>query len=217
MITKGAKNDILLGASGSYSTARDILKHRVWDTYPFAATIGNHVFFSQPQGSQWKAAGQAKRLNETNVTTAGQLPNGQTFLVKRIGVSLISPLAQNQSEVETLVQSYYNIMQSSVFDIQIAGRSYDYQIHGREFLPAVAVCEVGTANVNRVGDFITGGWSSLDNTPIFIDQLVNFNVNLTLNNADANVVTILNAGCADLLAAYCAMQVTLEGTLTRAK
>jgi hypothetical protein len=229
-ITKTAKNMIQLGAGGSYSTARDAIRHQVWDTRYFAATPSDSTYFSQPVGAGWTPAGATKTKNETNLLDSGKLPNGQTFLITRMGVSLMShyevglTTATTWPNASLIAQAYTNVMQCSVFEIRIAGREYDFQVHGRQFLPALSIngYNAGTAgSVARVGDTIVSGWIKLDPSPIFLDELVSFNVTQLVNNADTTNINLAGKPLYNstlwLNAYHCTMQVTLEGFLTRAK
>lgn len=228
-ITKTARNMIQLGAGGSYSTARDAIRHQVWDTRYFGQTPSDTTYFTQPIGSAWRN-NVSKSKNETNMLDSGKLPNGQTLLLTRIGVALIS--AYNPGDLSgggldtnasLLAQSYVNLMQSSVFEIRIAGREFDFQIHGRQFIPALCIHghnSSAAGTVTRIGDTIVNGWVKLEPSPIFLDELVSFNVTQLCSNPDsqisgsgaslANSFLLLNAN-------YSTMQVTLEGMLTRAK
>jgi len=230
-ITKTARNMIQLGAGGSYSNARDAIKHQIWDTRYFAVAPSDNTFFAQPIGSQWRIGSKTK--NETNLQDSGKLPNGQTFLITRIGVALISAydvgVTCNQSAAPVanaalVAQAYVNIMQSSIFEIRIAGREYDFQIHGRQFLPALCINGYNTSSAGSVvrnGDTIINGWVKLDPSPIFLDELVSFNVAQLVQNADTTNILKdakpLNNSFLWLSTFFCTMQLTLEGFLTRAK
>lgn len=219
-LTRGAKNDIDLGRGGSYSVSRDVIKHWLWDTYAIPAAPVSNTFFSQPVGAPF--AGGIKTLTETNLTDSGKLPNGQTFLIKKMGIGLSVPINQGDDLAASLVQDFANLIQSVVFEIHVAGREFDYQIPGRAFLPQVFVCGTQDNNTNaeqpsRVGDVITSGFSSLDNTPIYLDQLVSFSVNMRYNQAQAAHGTKISTSCTALNTEYAKLVVMLEGTLTRAK
>lgn len=217
-LTAQATRDIGLGSGGSYSVSRDAIKHQIWDTRFFQQAVIDFTFFSQPIGSPWRL-GQ-KSLTETNIYNAGQLPNGQTFLARRMGIGLLSHYLQASTNAADIAQAFVNLMQSSVFEVLIRGRDFDFQIHGRQFLPspiALYSDTASTVNAIRVGDMLASGWVTLDPAPIFIDQLVNFSVLHRLGNPDAQVTTILNADSSLLNGTYGDLQVTLEGFLTRAK
>jgi len=228
MITKTAKNMIQLGAGGSYSTARDAIRHTVWDTRYFGTAPTDSTYFVQPIGAAWRVGTKTK--NETNMGDSGKLPNGQTFLITRMSVALISAYdvglttAAGWPNASLLAQAYVNIMQSSIFEIRVAGREFDFQIHGRQFLPALCIngYNAGTAgSVARIGDTIVSGWIKLDPSPIFLDELVSFNVTQICDNADTTNIKAtakpLNNSFLWLSTYFCTMQVALEGFLTRAK
>lgn len=227
-ITKTARNMIQLGAGGSYSTARDGIRHQVWDTRYFATTPSDNTYFVQPIGSAWRVGSKTK--NETNLADSGKLPNGQTFLITRMGVALISAYEVGTTGAATwpnasiIAQAYTNIMQSSVFEIRIAGREFDFQVHGRQFLPALCIngYNAGTAgSVARIGDTIVSGWIKLEPSPIFLDELVSFNVTQICDNADTTNIKASGKPLYNsflwLNTYFCTMQVCLEGFLTRAK
>jgi hypothetical protein len=150
----------------------------------------------------------------------GKLPRGQVFLAIRMGIQCIIPPALDATVSDDYIQSFIGILDSSVFEVKITGREYDYQIHGSEFLPILKI----SGNTGSTSTVVTGGavypqagWSSLKPTPIIIDEQVSFNVKQTLANPDSNVDTILDTYASLLNGAYATMKVTLEGLLTRAK
>lgn len=225
-ITKTAANMIRMGAGGSYSNARDAIRHQIWDTRSFhgATTISNNTFFSQPIGAGYVNSGTKTKV-ETNLTDSGKLPNGQTFLVTRISVGLLSNYNMGSTgnssfpKASILAQAYVNIMQSSVFEIRVAGREYDFQVHGRQFLPSLCVNGENASGLgsSRHGDTVVSGWIKLDPSPIFLDELVSFQVTQTIDNGNSSVVSTLNSSVTWLAAQYAGLQVCLEGFLTRAK
>lgn len=215
MLTAKAMEYINLGTGGSYSLARDAIAHRIWDTRSFGSTAQGYTFFSQPVGSAW-IGGTAKTVNEVNIYDSGKLPNGQTFLINRFGVALVSI---NASAVTTMSQleSFATLLSSSVFEIKLQGRDFDFQCHGRNLLPMPLYGSDSSGTNGRVGDFITSGWMKLDPTPIFLDQLVGFQVNHRLQNPVPALQTILDTAASDLSTYYGQMMVILDGFLTRAK
>ena len=215
MLTAQMGNDIAMGQGGSYSASRDVIKHWVWDTRYFGTVISDFSFFSQPINAAWGAIG-AKTKSETNFTDSGKLPNGQTFLAKKIRIALLSFLGAAATNGTTITQAFVNIISSSIFQIQIPGREFDLQIHGSAFIPSISVDTITTVGT-RKGDLIASGVVNFSDSPIFVDQLVGFNVVQNILNADPAVITILNANATLLNGAACKMQVLVEGTLTRAK
>jgi hypothetical protein len=227
-ITKTAANMIRMGAGGTYSNARDAIRHQIWDTRMIGTSPSDNTYFSQPIGAPWASTGTKTKI-ETNLTDSGKLPNGQTILVTRISVALMSHYDMGSTGNATfpnapiLAQAYVNVMQSSVFEIRVAGREFDFQVHGRQFLPSLCVngSMAATLGAARNGDTVVSGWIKLDPSPIFLDELVSFQVNQIVTNGDiANVnfsgKSLFNS-CAWLAANFCTMQVCLEGFLTRAK
>lgn len=217
MLTKQAMEYIDLGTGGSYSLSRDAIKHQIWDTRFFGTTVSDFTFFTQPQGAAWRIGN--KSINETNLLDSGKLPNGQTFLMTRIGVALMTYAAASTTNGADLSQAFLNLLDSSVFEIVIAGREFDFQFHGSQLRarPIHYVGDGGVVGIVRVGDSIASGWLKLDPAPIFVDQLVTFSVRHRLNNPDTNILTVLNAAATLLNGIYATMQVTIEGFLTRAK
>jgi hypothetical protein len=217
-LTTGAQKMIDLGRGGSYSVSRDAIKHQIWDTRTFGTSRSDFTFFSQPQGAQWKT-NFIKTINETNMNDSGKLANGQTFVITRMGLGLTTALQSTATNGANLVQAFYNILQSSVFNIIVAGRDFDFQVHGRQFITPIAVNSPTAATVyaQQVGDQVASGWVKLDPSPIFLDQLVSFKVQQLFNNPDTSIQTVLDANCALLNGIYASMTVTLEGFLTRAK
>lgn len=228
MLTQKALEYLKLGTGGSYSLARDAIAHRLWDTRSFASTAQSYTYFSQPIATPW-LGGSFKSLNETNMNNTASLPNGQTFLCNRIGVAVISPAQAAQGQCNSdqhISAAAKEILSSSVFEIILAGRSFDFQAHGRQFLsmPLSAIADAGAASgfpfsgtYSRIGDYIASGWIKLDPTPIFIDQLVSFQVNQQLNNPVPTIKASLDAACLTMSNYNATMMIILDGFLTRAK
>jgi phosphatidylglycerophosphatase A len=206
---------IQMQRSGSYSTARDALKHRLWDSRTFAATITNATFFVQPIGAAWITG--AKTKNETNMVDSGKLPAGQVFLIARMSIGCLAQTAAAGVNPNLVEQAFNLVLANSVFEIKIQGRDYDYQIHGSEFLPRPIAVAGTLAAAYGAGRCLTTGWSKLDPTPIVVDELVGFQVTQEIMQNNATSLAALNAGTAILNTAVSVMQVTLEGLLTRAK
>lgn len=216
-ITNGALEAIALGKGGSYSLSRDVIKHTLYDTAIFGTTATDRTFFTTQIGTAFGAG--AKTINETNMLDSGKLPNGQTFLIQRIGVSFVSAMAVASTNPEAQVQAFNNLMQGTVIEIRIAGREFDFQAPGCVFVPSVAMsANTGAANIGyRSGDTIASGVISLGVTPIFIDQLVTFSVVARMGSGLPAIQTILNANATLLNGVSSALRIKLEGVLTRAK
>jgi hypothetical protein len=213
-LTNEAVQYIRLGEGGSYSLARDAISHRIWDVRTFGTTISDYTYFSQPVGAAY--AGFQKTLNETNLYDTGKLPNGQTFLAQRMGLAAL--VIGTGANAVTAMADFANILSSSVFDFKLAGREYDFQIHGRQFLPTpLAAFGIAASTNARVGDMISAGWVKIGAAPIFLDQLVSFSVVQRVQNAIPTLVTALNTSCTNLNGYYMQLMVIIDGFLTRAK
>lgn len=217
-LTVGAQEKLQAGAGGTYSLARDALKHQLWDTRYFAATISDSTLFTQPINSPWRNS-SFKTINETNMTDNGKLPNGQTFLIERFTVKCISYDTLTQTAPAKVLQAFVNILSSSVFTIKVPGREFDFQLPGTLLLPSVVGYGSGTVSTYgmSVGTQIASGSVKLDPTPIFLGNLIGFSVQHALNNPDSNIVTVLNTSTAALNTANSTLMIALEGFLTRAK
>lgn len=217
MLTKQAYEFIKLGTGGTYSLSRDAIKHNLWDTRFFGTAVTNNTFFAQPLGAPWRAGN--KTINETNLSDSGKLPNGQTFLITHISLGLQTYTQTANTTGHEFPRAFINLLHSSVFEIKVAGRDFDFQVHGSQFLPRpISVSgQLQTNNPVRVGDMFASGIIKLDPAPIFLDQLVSFQVTQTIINADPAVTAILTADSSVLYGGYATMNVVLIGFLTRAK
>ena len=217
-LTNQAVQDINLGRGGSYSLARDVQTHNLWDVRAIPSANTSYSFFSQGIGAAFENGSKDKQ--ETNLADNGKLPTGQTFLVKRIGLALIAPIAAAAVNGATIIQAYNNILQHTLFQLKVAGRDFDLEIHGRQFLPSVAVSNLNAATIyaTRVGDYVASGFYSLGSVPIFLDSLVGFSVPMATRSSNSYVNdTLLPAAFILLNGIYARFMVTLEGVLTRAK
>lgn len=221
MLSQAARELIQMQRSGSYGTERDVLKHRVYDSRFFAAAgvVTDNTFFVNQIGSPWRVG--TKTLSETNMVDSGKLPAGQIFLVVRMSVRCITFAIPAGIVPSQLEQSFINVLDSSVFELKIQGREFDYQIHGSEFLPR-PLAGAGTlaGAYSGAGMCVTTGWTKLDPTPVVIDNLVSFQVIQRLGNPDPAISGaggVLGLSTIALNAANSVMQVTLEGVMTRAK
>lgn len=215
MLSNAAKQLIDMQRGGTYSLSRDALKHRIWDSRTFSATISDNDYFVQPIGAAWVTG--SKTINETNMIDSGKLPAGQVFMICRMSIGCLAQTAAAGVNPNLVEQAFNLVLANSVFEIKVAGRDFDYQIHGSEFLPRPIAVAGTLAAAYGAGRSITNGWNRLDPTPIVIDNLVSFRVNQRIIQNNATSLAALNAGTAILNTAVSVMQVTLEGFLTRAK
>jgi len=210
----------------TYGIDRDVLSHILYDRLLFQATTVRTVsnFFTVPQGGAYGAG--VKGLTETNMADPGKLPAGQRFLIEQISSGIIPVIvAPGDVDTATVVAAYANILQQSIFEINIPGKEYDWQNPGTIFLPPVfaigsATVVDATNRIARVGDFVSPGWVTLD-TPILIGDVkgapVSFKVTMQTASAIAAVTTIINTASGTLDTQVCAQEIRLRGTLKRMK
>jgi len=222
VITKSAAEALQLGKNGSYSNEGNVLQHVLYDTIDFQNTTlrANGTFFTAPVDSAFQAG--TKQETQTNLVTAGQLPNTQTFLIKEISFALVPFVVGTDLDSILLAAAYTNIMQSSRFQIKIAGREFDWEAPGSVFIPPVSMHSQATmvdattrALPNVGGGYISTGWVKLASTPIPIGNLVNFSVRMaSATSAGANA-TILDTASDVLNTQVATLQCRLRGVLTR--
>lgn len=222
VITKQAADALQLGKNGSYSNEGNILQHVLYDTLDFqdATVRANGSFFTAPVDSAFQ--GGTKTDTQTNIVTAGQLPNTQTFLIKEISFALIPFIVDTNDDQLTVIQAYVNIMQSSRFQIKIAGREFDFEAPGSVFMPPIfsfgesTMVDATTRPLANVGGgYISTGWVKLASTPIPIGNLVNFSVRMATSTSAAANATILDTASDVLNTQVATMQCRLRGVLTR--
>jgi len=217
VITRSAAEDLQLGKFGSYSNEGNVLQHVLFDNLDFndATVRAEGSFFQKPIGSTYMSG--TKTNAQTNLFDAGKLPNAQTFIVKEMGISLIAAVAGADTDAKAVVAAFTNIMQSSKFELKIAGREYDLQVPGSVFLPSVFVqgADVEGDGVNVGGAFISTGWVKLSATPVVIGNMVTFSVNMSTNTSSSALHAILNTASDILNTQNAQLQCRLRGVLTR--
>lgn len=218
VITKGLADKLALGANGSYSNEGNALQHTLYDTARAPAALGANVnYFTQPIGAAY--ANGNKTIVETNLSDPGKLPNGQTFLATSMSVALkvnaASAAAASNELVDDVLNGFYSYMENSIFEIVIAGREYEYQVPGTEFLPTVHYAGAATAASITLGQYWTSGWTKLNLTPVVLGQLVSFSVRQIMGNQITAGVTAINTAMALLNAQNAELQVRLRGVMTR--
>ncbi len=218
VITGQAASDLALGQNGSYSNEGNVLEHTLFDSALFDATTlrPQTSFFNAGIGQTIAGGTASKGPNETNLREGGKLPNGQTFLVKAMGLSFVPTIVGTETDINTVIAAFINVLHHSYFEIKIAGREADYQAPGSSFLAMIqAVALASAANGLRVGENIAGNWQKIQATPISIGQLVSFSVEQISGSKIAAIQAKLNTA-SDALATQLAMlQVKLKGILTR--
>jgi hypothetical protein len=221
-----AIDDALLDGSTYSRIDRDVLDHILYDRLLFQAATVRPLsnFFTVPIGGAFGAG--VKTLTETNMTDPGKLPSGQKFLIKEISLGLIPVLVPPADvDMAAVFQSAANIVQQSIFEINVPGREYDWQNPGTVFYPShygIGNSTVidATNRIARVGDFVNPSWIKLS-TPILIGDVngspVSFKISQQTGSAITAINTILNTASALLEAQVAAIEIRLRGTLRRMK
>lgn len=220
--TQGVMRDLALVKQGSYSqVAGDVLDHVLYDFLRFAATTlrATTTFFSVPIGGTFGDGVKGKP--ETNLIDPGKLPSGQGFLVKEVGFKVKTFFANTDVDTAIVVNDLFNIINSSVFELRIAGREFDLQIPGSILMPSIAALGRATVvdatdEIASYGQLMANGWVKLA-TPIAIGELVSFNVTQISGSADSSVQTILNSSSDRLATQEAELGILLKGTLVRSK
>jgi hypothetical protein len=218
VITKALAEKLALSAPGSYSNEGNALQHTLYDTIRLPAALGSDInYFTQPIGSTY--GNGTKTLVETNLSDAGKLPNGQTFLMTSMSLALKtnadSTAGAGNALAEDVINGFHDFLQNSTFEIVIAGREYDFQVPGTEFVPTVPVAQVATANLRQSGDYWTSGWVKINVTPVAIGNLVSFKVLQRQSNQITAALTQINRAMAAANAQDVEVQMRVRGVLTR--
>lgn len=214
-ITKGTARDLALMSRGSYGAGGDVQDDHIHDTLLFPAIPGDMNFLTIPIGGTF-GAGTKTRV-ETSLLDPGKLPAGQSFLVKKLKISLILLGRDADTSAFQRVRDFYVVMKYSHWTINIAGKDFEWEAPGDYILPMIS--EVGiasAANPNRVGDYNSHSWYNIK-TPITFGELVSFNIKAQIGSGLPAITTVLTAALAALHDATAAIRVTLRGTLTRSK
>lgn len=203
-------------ARGSYGRSGDLLKHVMYDTNTFqdASLRQETNWFTQQIGSPYGAS--TKTAIQTNMKAGGQLPAGQSFVVEGISIALLAGIVGADTDLDTVLSAYFNIIQNSLFEIVLDGRAYDAQLPGTLFLPAVVGASAATAASHVVGDFVSYGLVKIDPT-ITIEPHASFSVRQTSGSPISALATILGTASDVLNTQNAQMQVRLHGSLTRRK
>ena len=212
VITKSAAQDLALGKNGSYSNEGNVLQDTLYDTLIAPMAVGTMTYFNVPIGQA------GKTLTETNLTDPSKLPNGQTFLVKEFRIALLANVVGVDTDANTVLAAWYNVVQNSVFTIKIAGRDFEMRKPGSEFLhnAPVAGLASGANAMPTQGYFLSTGSTKLHATPIPFGQLVTFQVTQQIQSETAAITTILNTALTALNTQNAKFQIELKGILTRA-
>lgn len=181
---------------GTFGEEGEQLEWSYYDTAVIAAATLVHRLFTNPLGAG------GKTLADTNLTQAGQMPQGQHLEVNVIKLMYISDAAQATVDVQTL----YTLLSESTISIEIAnnksmGQWTLQEILGSSLQFALTPSAAGD-NIPLLTPRFTGIYPL--NVPIIIAALTPFEVTLTHQVAPG-------AALADNK-----LKISLAGILTRA-
>ncbi len=205
-------------ARGSYDRkTMDVLDHVLFDENSFQATTARLIttFFSVAQGGSYLSGN--KTAAETNMQLQGQLPSNQHFVATEISIALKAILVGADTDMNTVISAFLNIVQASVFSLKLAGRDFDTQVPGSVFMPPVFGTAINSAaNAFPVGGHTASGWMKLS-IPVVIEGGAAFSVVQQTQSASSANTTILDTASGVLATQVAALQVRMKGTLVRFK
>ena len=181
---------------GTFGEEGEQLEWSYYDTAVIAAATLVHRLFTNPLGAG------GKTLADTNLTQAGQMPQGQHLEVNALKIMYTSDAAK----ATAVVQNLYDLLTESTISIEIAnnksmGQWTLQELMGAATLFALTPTAAGD-NIPVIQPRYTGVY--LLNVPIIIAALTPFEVTLTHHVAPA-------AALADDK-----LKISLAGILTRA-
>jgi hypothetical protein len=220
LVPKGIADDLAMMGKGSYGNSADILSHHLYDTIVFPTTFPNNglVFFQKQIGGQYGIAGaSSKQIFETNMLDSGKLPSKQNFIAKRIRMDLISFIEDGVYDIMEVVTAFKVLLRSSVWEVHVAGREFDWQAPGTVFGTSIQEFNQ-TANATyspaRIGDYNHHCWVGIP-APIVLEEQISFDVTVKFGASESG--TIITDAATILATQKAAMRVTFGGTLVRSK
>lgn len=185
-------------ARGTYGKGGEILDWTYYDSAILAAATTVHRLFTVALGG----GAPAKTLDRTNMTTAGQMPQGQNLAVRAIKIWIATANALATADVQT----FYTMLRTATVELILPGKDSMGQWNMAEVLGAATLTAL---TPTAAGDNIPivqprfHGILPL-NTPLVLAALTPFEVRITHHTASGAALD------GDLLF------VGLTGTLQRA-
>ena len=109
-----SKNAIVSLQQGNRSGVGEFIDWTYWDTAKLAVATRDHRFFAQAQGQ----GTPIKRLDQTNMTQGGQMPQGQNLKVHAIKITYLTSAVKGT----TFVNAFYNMINTAILDIRFPGK-----------------------------------------------------------------------------------------------
>jgi hypothetical protein len=165
----------------------EMIQQALYDYQAYAAAGGtSFTFFQQPAGQS------SKTLADTNMTLAGQLPQGQAFLVTGMEVPFFSGASATPAIQVGQLEDINAIYKAGFLTLTIGTKPYTQdapigvfpQSFGVSGLTAVATTVAATTEVREVSR-IVGSPYSLSAGPLLLTPSVNFNVQIGFATAVA--------------------------------
>lgn len=108
----GRKEALQTIGAGSYGTQGDMLDWSYYDEAVIAVATLTHRLFTNPLGSS------GKTLDQTNLTVAGQIPQGQKLITHAIKVMYTS----NAAKTTAAIQEFYTLLARTTISIKLQNK-----------------------------------------------------------------------------------------------
>ena len=131
---------------GTHAAGGEILDWSYYDSMNVSATLSNNLFqLALGQGSP------AKTLDQTNMTSNGQIPTGQRLTIHRIKFMYISQSTYWASAGTAQVQLLYSMLAKTTFEFKIPGKDSLLSLSLAELLGACTlIADVPTASGDNI-------------------------------------------------------------------
>ncbi len=175
----------------------DVIYQPIYDFQTYAAAGQSSLtFFQSPQGQN------GKTLEDTNMQSAGQMPNPQKFVVKAISVDFFAGNDVNLSAADGVMNNWqdtYDFFKSGWLDFSVGNKSQCQQAPIGTFPPpyrlggsSAVTGQSGTANGITGADYASMAGQMFNIIPVVLPANQNFVVTLNWStpvaiNADAKV------------------------------
>lgn len=182
-----ATNQLKKLQDGTYSKGGAILDWSYYDTFKINDATRSHRLFVNPIGSS-DGAGGNKTLADTNMTTAGQIPQGQNFTAKAIKIFYASADTKTAAEIE----DFYKMLKDTTLELFISGKDATFQFKLSEVMGSPVLMNVdtatNTANVPLLEQRAVGVYPL--NVPITLAALTTFEVRAVHHVAAASTLNL---------------------------
>lgn len=156
---------------GSYGSEGDEIDMSYWDTAVLATGTRTHRLFTVPLGQA------GKTLDDTNLTVAGQIPQGQNFQVHSIKIFYIGKEVRSDAEVQLI----YDVLRMTTITVKLVNKEYMGQWGLFEVLGAASLIAMLPAAAGDNAPMILPRYHGILplNHPIVLAALTPFEVTMT--------------------------------------